>query len=243
MAIVQAPKPRQELTYDTLERIRPPKPVDRLDYIAAACRGKRVLDIGCYDETALVKRDTEHWLHGRIAAVAQSVIGIDNSAGIPGAGLPTGPNSTIYHGDGVNPQTAALQDGDIDIIVAGEFIEHIAPPIDFFRNMKARFPGRELIISTPNGVTFANTLLGALGREVQHPDHVQVFTYKILNTLCERAGFADWTIIPYRFYATEMILNSGGAKKVAAQTAQGVIRVVERLFPLLSFGYVLHVTL
>lgn len=233
----------QKLSYDTLERLRPPRPVDRLAYIAEACRDRKVLDIGCYDETALVKRDTEHWLHGRIAKVAASVIGIDNSAALPLEGLATAPNATIFRGDGLDPRAAVLRDSEIDVIVAGEFIEHIAPPLDFFAAMKRRFPGRRLLISTPNGVTFANTLLGMTGREVQHPDHIQVFTYKILNTLCERADFADWRIIPYRFYATEMILNSKGAKKAAAQSVQWFVRIVERLFPLLSFGYVLDVTL
>lgn len=233
----------QPLTYDSLERIRPPRPVDRLGYIADACRGKRVLDIGCFDETALVKRDTEHWLHSRIAAVATSVIGIDNSAAIPDEGLVTGPSAIIVRGDGTDPAAERLRDDEIDIVVAGEFIEHIAAPLDFFRTIGRRFPGRELIVSTPNGGTFANTLLGAAGREVQHPDHIQVFTYKILNTLCQRAGFADWRILPYRFYATEMILNSTGARRAAARFTEGLIRTVEGMFPLLSFGYIVHVRL
>ena len=33
---------------------------------------KVVLDIGCFDETALGKRGTPHWLHGRILAKASS---------------------------------------------------------------------------------------------------------------------------------------------------------------------------
>ena len=232
-----------QLTYNTLEKLTLPRPVDRIGYISEACRSKTVLDIGCYDETALVKRDTKHWLHGRIAAVATKVIGIDNSADLPKNGLITSPNSTIYKANGVNPEIELAKDEMIDIIVAGEFIEHITAPLDFFRNMKARFPGAELLISTPNGCTFANTLLGVLDREVQHPDHVQVFTFKILNTLCMRAGFSEWKILPYRFYATEMILNSSGSKKIAALTAQSLIRCVERMFPLLSFGYIVRARL
>ena len=59
-----------ELAYDTLERVPMPRPVDRLDYVSGVCRGHRVLDIGCLDETAHAKRDTAHWLHGRIGTVA-----------------------------------------------------------------------------------------------------------------------------------------------------------------------------
>ncbi len=235
-------EPVHALSYDTLEHVRVGNPVDRLDFITQLCRGKTVLDLGCLDETAAVKRDTEHWLHGRIAEVAANVIGIDSSERLPPEGLRTGPTSTILKGDAFDPRFT-LQDEEIDIIVAGEFIEHIERPLEFFRTMKRRFVGRELVISTPNGLAFANTLLGMTGREAQHPDHIQLFTFKILNTLAIRAGFEAWEIRPYRFYATEMILNSKGSKRAAAIVAQSVVRMMERMFPLLSFGYVLRARL
>jgi len=222
------------LTYDPLERLHVRGPVDRVDFIVEQCRGKRVLDIGCFDETALVKRDTKHYLHSRISAVASDVIGIDSSAKIPPEGVRTGPNSLIMQGDGANPDVP----NDIDIIVAGEFIEHIESPLEFFRNVRQRYPGREMVISTPNGSSFANTLLGVFRREAQHPDHLQIFSFKILNTLCLKMGFTEWEVIPYRFQATEAILNSSGAKRTAAFAVQEIVGVVERLFPLLSCGYI-----
>lgn len=233
----------QALTYDTLERLSVRRPVDRLGFIAELCRGKRVLDLGCLDETALQKRDTENWLHGRISAVADNVIGIDNSAQIPSEGLRTGPNSIILNGNGIDPSTPQLREADIDQIVAGEFIEHIDEPLLFFRNLKRRFPGRDFVLSTPNGTSLANMLLGIIRREAQHPDHVHIFTYKILNTLCMRADFEDWEIIPYHFYATEMKLRSRGLTRVVAGLAERIIRVVERFCPLLSFGYLVRVRL
>ncbi|MCX7379861.1 MAG: methyltransferase domain-containing protein [Alphaproteobacteria bacterium] len=233
----------QNLTYETLEKLRVAPPVDRLDYISSLCRDKVVLDIGCFDETALVKRDTLYWLHGRIGSVARDVVGIDSSDLIPADGLVTGANSAIYRGDGVNPDEACLGERAITTIVAGEFIEHVESPLLFFKNMKERFPGRTLVISTPNGVSVANTLLGMIGREVQHRDHIHVFSFKTLNTMCIRSGFADWEIIPYKFYATEMILQSTGTKRLVVRGVQWAIRVVERLFPLLSFGYVVRITI
>lgn len=230
------------LRYETLERLTVSKPVDRLAFIAEICGGKRVLDLGCLDETALVKRDTEHWLHGRLGATSAGVTGIDNSDRVPPEGLTTGANSKIFRGDATDPKFPG-KDEDIDVVVAGEFIEHIESPLSFFQAMKRRFPGRELVISTPNGLSFANTLLGAIGREAQHPDHVHVFTFKILNTLASRANFEAWEIRPYRFYATEMILNSTGAKRTLTIAAERFIRTVERMFPLLSFGYILRARL
>ena len=230
---------KNPLSYEPLERLRVRGPVDRVTFIADKCRGKRVLDIGCFDETALVKRDTKHYLHGRISAVADQVIGIDRSEKIPSDGIQTGPNSRIVRGNGVNPEVP----NDVDVIVAGEFIEHIESPLEFFRNLRKHYPGKEMIISTPNGSSFANTLLGVFRREAQHPDHLQIFTFKILNTLCVRMGFPEWEIIPYRFQASEMTLNSRGAKRAAALVVQEFVGVVERLCPLLSCGYIVRAKL
>jgi SAM-dependent methyltransferase len=231
------------LTYETLERVKVGRPVDRLEFIAERCRGKRVLDLGCLDETAQVKRDTKHWLHGRLSEVAIEVVGIDSSDKIPDEGLVTGATSKIFRGDATDPRIPGGRDDDVQVIVAGEFIEHIEAPLAFFQSMRRRFPGRELVISTPNGLAFANTLLGMIGREAQHPDHVHVFTFKILNTLAARAQFDAWEVTPYRFYATEMIMNSTGAKRVLAILVERFVRIVERTFPLLSFGYVVRARL
>lgn len=227
-----------ELRYEALERLHVGRPVDRIAFIAERCRDKVVLDIGCLDETALVKRDTDHWLHSQIAKSAKRVIGVDNSPRVPSSGLVTAPNATIIRGDGMNLGDDVLAGDRIDTIVAGEFIEHIENPLAFLRDFKSRMPGRLLILSTPNGVAFANTLLGVVGRESQHQDHLANFTFKILNTLLRRAEITDWEIFPYRFYATEMILGSKGLKRACALTAERGIRVAEWCFPLLSFGYV-----
>ncbi|MDE2156065.1 MAG: methyltransferase domain-containing protein [Xanthomonadaceae bacterium] len=231
----------QRLTYESLEKLKVDRPVDRLGYISAACTGKGVLDIGCFDETALEKRGTEHWLHGRILQTANEVFGIDISDKIPPEGVVTGANGRILRRDAAKLDLDGIPAGQIQVIVAGEFIEHIESPMAFFREVKQKLGGRELIISTPNGVCFANTLMGIIGREVQHPDHLHNLTYKTLNTQCQRAGFESWEIIPYRFYATEMILASTGAKRMFVKLVQACIRGVERCFPLLSFGYIARI--
>lgn len=230
-----------KLTYKTLERLSVRRPVDRLSWLAEMCAGKVVLDIGCYDETSLEKRDTDHWLHGRLAKTAKRVVGIDSSLKIPPGGLRTANNAAIHRGDGVHVDDDIMGGDRFDVVVAGEFIEHIESPLEFMRDIKVRMPGTQLLMSTPNGVCFANTLLGLIKREVQHPDHLQNFTFKVLNTLCLRAGFQEWEILPYHFYATEMILGSSGMKRVMVIAVERAIRVVEWFFPLLSFGYIVKV--
>lgn len=65
----------------------------------------------------------------------------------------------------------------------------------------------------------------------------------MLHTLCRRAGVHDYRLLPYHFYATEMILGSTGLKRLAAQASEPAIRAAEWCFPLLSFGYILHIRL
>lgn len=232
---------QQHLTYDSLEKIAIGKPVDRLSYMSAACSGKTVLDVGCFDERSPKKHSTEHWLHGRILQQATKVIGIDSSGKLPIAGIVTGPNGKILRRDASTLDLDGIDTEEIEVIVAGEFIEHLEHPMGFLREVKKKLPGRELIISTPNGACFSNNLVGMISREVQDPDHLQNFTFKTLNTMCLRVGFQSWEIIPYRFYATSMILDSSGFKKIFAQFVQIPIRWVERLFPLLSFGYIVKI--
>ncbi len=231
------------LTYANFEKLPVPRPVDRLDYISGACRGKSVLDIGCLDETALVKRDTQHWLHGRIGKVAERVLGVDNSPKVPDEGLVSGSNSRIVRGDATLLDLHAFGFDRVDVVVAGEFIEHIEHPLEFLRQMTRSFAGSEMLLSTPNGMSLSNTMMGVLGREVQHPDHLHNFTFKTLNTLCLRAGIPGWRIIPYHFYATEMILGSSGLKRAGTRLAASCVRGVERFTPLLSFGYIVHARL
>lgn len=231
---------RPDLAYTTLERIPVAGPVERIDFIAERCAGKRVLDIGCLDETALTKRGTSEWLHARIAERAASVIGIDLSDRLTSEGLVTAPNARIIKGDGTRPHVPAEE---IDIIVAGEFIEHLENPLDFLRELRRRYPGHELVLSTPNGASLANGLMGLIGREAQHPDHLLTSTYKTLNTLCRRAGVRDWDIIPYRFRATELLLGAKGAFRLFVRLVESGIRLAERAAPLRSFGYIVRITL
>lgn len=226
------------MTYDNFEHITLPRPVDRLAFIAARCCDKVVLDLGCLDETALIKRDSTHWLHGRIAQVSRQVVGVDASIQLPPDGLITGPNARIHRGDATAIDPVLLDGVAVDVVVAGEFIEHLDNPLQFLITLRKALPGRELILSTPNGLCIANTLMGMIGREVQHRDHLGNFTFKTLNTLCDRAGLAAWEIRPYQFYATEMIMRTKGLQRTAAFAAQTIIRVGERIFPLLSFGYI-----
>jgi len=237
----------EQLRYEPLEALSVPRPVDRIEFVAAACRGRVVLDLGAMDETAYAaKRGRGTWLHEAIAATALRVIGIDNSAAIPTEGLTTAPNAEIRRGDvmalgewlDANPCTP-------EIVVAGELIEHLPNPLAFLQSLASieRLRGRTLILTTPNATAVHNVAIGLLSRESTHHDHLFILSFKTLNTLCRRAGFAQWQIVPYRSAFTEMRSRNQGLTGAIVAAGEKVVNVIEWLFPLLSFGYVVRATL
>jgi SAM-dependent methyltransferase len=227
------------ITYDNLETINVKKPVERVPFISNLTKGKMVLDIGCFDETAQVKVNTEHWLHLEIAKKAKQVVGIDNSDLLPTQGLKVNENSYIYKADATDIPLSILADKIFDVVVAGEFIEHIENHISFLKYVQKNFKNSTIVISTPNGMAVSNFLMGLIRKEVQHPDHLHVFSYKTLYTVCSRAGFSDFEIIPYYFYATEMIKKSSGFKRILVQFIEKAIKIAEYFFPLNCMGYIL----
>jgi Methyltransferase domain len=231
-----------ELRYEPLERLSVPRPVDRIDFVANACRGRAVLDLGAMDETAVTsKRGRGTWLHEAIAATATRVIGIDNSAAVPESGLVTSRNSEIRRGDvmAIDPWLEANAFTP-EVVVAGEIIEHLPNPLQFLRSLAAidRLRGCTLIVTTPNATAVHNVAVGLLSRESTHHDHLCILSYKTLNTLCRRAGFAEWEIVPYRSAFTEMRERNRGLRGAIVAAGEKAVNIVEWLFPLLSFGYV-----
>lgn len=227
-----------KLTYDNFEKLNLSKPVYRIDYFINYCKNKYVLDLGSYDETAFnLKSDTKYWLFSELEKQTKELVGIDNA-------LPN--ESLIYKSASIIKKDVFEINKNIfnkaEIITAGEILEHLPSPLNFFCFIKQEFHGKEIILSTPNGLNFGNTLMGIIKREVQHIDHLQIFTYKTLNTLCAKAGFQEWEIIPYHFFATEMKLKSKSKiKRGFISLIEKFINGVEYFFPLLSMGYIVRV--
>jgi hypothetical protein len=240
-----SPSNVRQLSYTPLERLAVARPVDRIAYIASVCAGQRVLDLGAMDESAwTAKRGHGTWLHEEIGRNALRVDGIDNSAMVPAEGIATGTNAVIRRGDVTDPERllAALEDCP-DVVVAGELIEHLENPMQFLKRFAAtgRLSGKTLILSTPNATALHNILIGLSRRESTHHDHLCILSYKTLATLCMRAGFSEWEIIPYFSRFTEMEARHSGASRFAVRTAQYVINLLEWMFPLLSFGYIVRI--
>ncbi len=235
------------LRYEPLERLRVPTPVRRIDYVVDACAGRAVLDLGAMDETALAsKRGRGTWLHEAIAAVATRVIGIDNSEQVPSEGLRTFPNAEIRRGDVMAVEQWLYANAfEPEVVVAGELIEHVPDPLAFLRSFASieRLRGRTLILTTPNATAAHNVAVGLLSRESTHRDHLFILSYKTLHTLCRRAGFTEWDIVPYYAEFTEMRGRNRGVRKLFVVGGEKVVNAIEATFPLLSFGWIVRIRL
>jgi hypothetical protein len=230
------------LRYTPLERIPVGRPVNRVGYLANACRGKTVLDLGALDETAFQnKTGRGTWLHEEIAKVAEQVIGLDSSALISADGLRTAANAVIRSGD-INDIGPLLDAIDItpDVIVAGELIEHLENPLEFLRGFRGipRLSGKRLLLSTPNATAAHNCIIALSKRESTHHDHLCILSFKTLNTLLSRAGYKNWEITPYYSTFDEMKQRNRGIRHKIVELGEVGINAIEFTFPLLSFGFV-----
>lgn len=172
---------------------------DRLEYILEACRGKRVLHLGCTDwpyTEAKLKSGT--LLHGRLAAVTTSLVGIDADregvACFHRLGFPE-----TYVENVENFGDSRVGGGNYEIIVAGEIIEHLENPGLFLRSVqKLMGPSTELIVSTINAYCFFRFVYYLFGNEMVHPDHKFYFSPVVLKKLLTQCGFE---ISDFRHYA------------------------------------------
>jgi len=99
-----------------------PEIPNRVGFLLERCKDKRVLDIGCVAHD-LARMDAANWLHGQIAGVAASCLGVD----IHGEGVSEMRRrgfQAIEHdlAQGLGPLDL---EKPFDVIVAGELIEHV----------------------------------------------------------------------------------------------------------------------
>lgn len=236
-----APVALPTLRYSALERLQVPRPVDRLSFLAARAQGKCVFDLGALDETAIdTKRDSGDWLHQRLCESASRVVGIDNSSRLPADGLETCNGGRIIHADIFDLSPVVERFGRPDVIVAGELIEHLPDTSGFLRSLQESpaLRGVEFVFSTPNACSWHNVMVGMVGRESMHQDHLQIYSYKTLRTLFDRAGIELEQLVPCHARFQEMISASRGARATAIRAVQWMVNRCESMAPVLSAGWI-----
>ena len=232
-----------EIRYLPLERLTIKRPVDRIAYIRAKCRGRKVLDLGAWDETEIAR--TQHatwkWLHREIAGSAREVLGVDASETVRQKGpLRTSFGTTIQYGRVEDLEGLVAAFGP-DLIVAGELIEHTPDPGGWLTALGRSQPGVEILVTTPNATSVANIGLALVNREMMHRDHVCVYSYKTLMTLGARLRLKNMAITPY-YYRTSLLRGRApGFLGPAILLADYLIGMpIQFLFPLTAGGLILE---
>jgi 2-polyprenyl-3-methyl-5-hydroxy-6-metoxy-1,4-benzoquinol methylase len=163
----------------------------REDWILKRCSGKRVLHLGCTDSPATAdKGGRGTLLHQRLASVCASLIGVDlNHEGLEVLRRRFGFDNLHLHNI-EHLETLQLSE-PIDVIVAGEVLEHLDNVGLFFEGCKVLLEpqGASLIVTVPNALSIKR-VCAAFIRKVEkvHPDHTCYFSPSTLSEAARRHG-------------------------------------------------------
>jgi SAM-dependent methyltransferase len=181
-----------------LHKLPSEPPFEREDFLLALARGKRVVHLGFVDEHVQARKVASgRWLHARLADVALELVGIDIEP--EGVAWARAQGYEAFVADCQDSQALAeLPIAPVQLIVAGEIIEHLEAPGTFLRAcLRLLGNGGQLVVTTPNAAALQNFLAPVLGIELNHPDHLAMFSARTLSTLFERT---DWHIDRLGYY-------------------------------------------
>lgn len=222
---------------DMAHRLPPAKIVDRVEYLENAVRGRRTTHVGFVDSGCWAYHSQfDKWLHANLDAASSHLVGLDlDTLGVEEA-IRRGYEA--YAVDCTDDRAvAALGLPPAEVIVAGEIIEHLDNSGAFLDGLHSlTTPGGTLVVTTPNSSGLMNAVSAAFaGYEVNHPDHVTLYSCFTLTNLLERHG---WTVQEVATYVPEVKESDAlnGKMKVLATGARAVLGF-ERLLGRLGRPY------
>lgn len=144
--------------------------VKRERFILERVKGRRILDIGCTGPMGQA-----------IKKLASIYYGMDKD-------VETGREYQKIDIDKAN----FLPLFDVDLVVAGEVIEHLSNPGHFLDMLKIyKCP---IVLTTPNAFSAVGHYWTGRGAENVNPEHVAYYSWHTLKTLVERHGYeiTEW---------------------------------------------------
>jgi 2-polyprenyl-3-methyl-5-hydroxy-6-metoxy-1,4-benzoquinol methylase len=187
---------------EMVHKLPPAALVDRFEYLRDVARNRRVVHVGFVDAGCQeLNVQSGAWLHEHLAGVTAELVGLDlDEAGVADA------REQGYDAHAVDCRdidaVRALGLAPADVVVAGEVIEHLDDPGRFLDGLHSLVaPGGVLVVTTPNaaGLVNAVALLGNV--EVNHPDHVALYSCRTLDTMLRRHG---WEPIEHAVYLQQV---------------------------------------
>jgi SAM-dependent methyltransferase len=222
---------------DMVHRLPPARVVDRAAYLVEAARGRSVAHVGFVDRGCWAYHERlDSWLHAHLDRVSARTVGFDvDAAGVDRA---RELGFDAHAVDCTDPAAvAALELDPFDVVIAGEVIEHVDRSGDFLGGlMRLTAPDGRLIVTTPNASGLLNAGAAALvGYEVNHPDHVTLYSCFTLVNLLERH---DWEVVEVATYIPSVKDPGALSGKVRVlATGAAVVAGIERLLGRLGRPY------
>jgi hypothetical protein len=142
---------------------------DRVAYLAEKVKGLGVLDLGAGDGTlskALQASAATYWAIDKTTVPAWAAQGAVVDLDDEPSRLP------VYEG--------------VEVIVAGELLEHLANPGRFLQALGVCYPNRDLWLTVPHAGSYQAV---DDTHEMVNPDHVAWYSYTTLTTLLTRYGY------------------------------------------------------
>ncbi len=167
--------------------------VDRIPYVAEQCRGRRTVHVGFVDAGYQeMQAEAGTWLHAHLAETATHLVGIDLDD--DGVARAVAEGYEAHVADCRDPDAVdALGLEPAEVVVAGEVIEHLDDPGSFLDGLhRLVAPGGTLVLTTPNASGLLNGFAAMAGAEINHPDHVILFSWRTLTNLMGRHG---WEVV------------------------------------------------
>lgn len=222
---------------DMAHRLPPARLVDRVDFLTEAVRGRRAVHVGFVDSGCWEYHSQfDSWLHAHLDASASELVGLDlDGLGVAEARRRGFEAYEVDCSDSGAVSGLGLQPAEV--IIAGEIIEHLDNSGSFLDGLHSLTrPGGQLVVTTPNSSGLMNAVSAALaGYEVNHPDHVTLYSCFTLCNLLERHG---WTVREVATYVPVVKDASAlsGRMKLLAVGARSVL-ALERLLARLGRPY------
>jgi len=182
-------------------------PIKKVEFIQDKCRGKNVLDLGCIRHSADYAINDPDWLHQKIKAVAEKVIGVDYL--LDDVMKLRDMGHDIVFGDVTKPLDIKEK---FDVIVAGDLIEHLLNIEAFFLNCsRLLMENGILIVTTPNPFFSGEYHYVSFKKQyLVNPEHTCWIDPQVMLQLSERSGFFmdEIYFIDSRWKLKDLILES-----------------------------------
>jgi 2-polyprenyl-3-methyl-5-hydroxy-6-metoxy-1,4-benzoquinol methylase len=221
---------------EMVHRLPPASLVDRFEFLRALSDGRRVVHVGFVDAgCADANTEAGAWLHAHLAQTARELVGLDvDSAGVDIARARGYEAYAVDCRDTVAVTSLGL--APADVVVAGEVIEHLDDAGAFLDGLHALLADDGvLVVTTPNATGLVNAFASLANYEVNHPDHVTMFTCQTLDAMLRRHR---WTPVDHHVFLQQVKARADGTLRSQMFTSGArAVLALERLLARLGRPY------